>query len=91
MGTDQVGATMASKLTFVVQAFDRTGDELVAGARDAVSTQEEALALAGARAAISPGTIALCYASGDVIGVTVLGTFGQIPDEFVEMLVDHLN
>lgn len=83
----QPGVVMANKQTFVVQAFDRAGEELVLGVRDAVSSSDEALALASARAAISPGTIALSFTAGDVSSVSVLGTFGEIPDEFVEILL----
>jgi hypothetical protein len=78
---------MGAKQIFVVQAFDRAGEELVPGARDLVSSSDEALALASARSAISPGTIALSYTTGEVSAASVLGMFGEIPDEFVEILL----
>jgi hypothetical protein len=81
---------MAGRQTFAVQAFERDGDSLAPGLRDAVSSQDEALALACARAAIYAGAIALCYSPGQMAGVSVLGTFGAVPHEFVEILADYL-
>lgn len=83
---------MANKTTFVVQSFEMKRGRLVPTAKDAAPTQSAALKRAESLSGRLPGTAAICVTADDETGelhaVTILGTFGRVPDDFAESLLE---
>ncbi|MBX9933083.1 MAG: hypothetical protein K2Y56_16350 [Methylobacterium sp.] len=81
---------MTMKTTFVVQTFVIKRKRLVPGDREVSPTESGALKKAEAMAGRLPGTAALKVVAddetGELEGVTILGQFGEIPDDFAENL-----
>ena len=81
---------MAMKTTFVVQTFIVKRKRLVPGDREVAPTENGALKKAEAMAGRMPGTAALKIIADDETGelesATILGQFGEIPDDFAESL-----
>lgn len=82
---------MANKTTFVVQAFVMKRGRLVPGTKDVAPSQNGALKRAESLAARMPGSAAICVVAddetGEVSSVGILGTFGQVPDDFADNLM----
>jgi hypothetical protein len=83
-------ATMAMKTTFLVQTFVIKRKRLVPGDREVAPTESGALKKAEAMAGRMPGTAAIKVVADDETGeleaATILGRFGEIPDDFAEGL-----
>ena len=81
---------MTLKTTFVVQTFELKRKRLVPGARDVAPTENGALKRAEAIAGRMPGAAALKVVADDETGeldhVSILGQFGEVPDDFAEGL-----
>ena len=81
---------MSLKTTYVVQTFVIKRKRLVPGDREVAPTENGALKKAEAMAGRMPGTAALKIVADDETGelesATVLGSFGDVPDDFVEGL-----
>ncbi|KQO78102.1 hypothetical protein ASF36_13780 [Methylobacterium sp. Leaf90] len=81
---------MAMKTTFLVQTFVLKRKRLVPGDRQVSTTSSAALKRAEAMAARMPGTAALQIVADDETGelesATILGQFGEVPDDFAESL-----
>lgn len=81
---------MAIKSTIVVQTFVLKRKRLVPGDREVVATESGALKKAEAMASRIPGTAAIHVLADDETGelerATILGQFGQVPDDFAEQL-----
>ncbi|SOR27114.1 protein of unknown function [Methylorubrum extorquens] len=81
---------MAMKTTFLVQTFVLKRKRLVPGDRQISTTSSAALKRAEAMAARMPGTAALQIVADDETGelesATILGQFGEVPDDFAESL-----
>lgn len=81
---------MAARTTFVVQAFELKRKRLVPGSRDVAPTGPGALKRAEALARRLPGAAALSITAdeetGELHAATILGTFGEMPDDFAESL-----
>ena len=81
---------MALKTTFVVQTFVLKRKRLVPGEREVTSTENGALKKAEAVAGRHPGSAALKIVADDETGelesATILGSFGDVPDDFAEGL-----
>ena len=81
---------MTIKTTFLVQTFKIHRKKLVPGDRQVAPTSTGALKRAEAMAGRMPGTAALSVMAddetGELEGVTILGQFGQVPDDFAESL-----
>lgn len=81
---------MSGKPTFVVQAFVLKRGRLVPGDKAVAPSEGGALKRAEALASRSPGAAAISVVAdpetGEVHAVTILGTFGQVPDDFAESL-----
>ena len=81
---------MATKTTYIVQAFGRKRGQLVPGAKDVAPTANGALKRAEALSGRAPGTAALAVEADDETGevskVDILGTFGEVPDDFADSL-----
>lgn len=81
---------MSLKTTFVVQTFKVARKRLVPGDREVAPTESGALKKAEAMAARLPGTAALKVVAddetGELEGVTILGQWGAVPDDFAESL-----
>lgn len=81
---------MAQRTTFVVQSFEHVRKRLTATARDLAPTESGALKRAEAIAARLPGAAAIRVVADDETGelesATILGAFGDVPDDFVEGL-----
>ncbi|MGY2052432.1 hypothetical protein [Methylobacterium sp. JK268] len=81
---------MASATTFLIQTFEVKRKRLVPGARDVAPTGNGALKRAEAIATRKPGAAALQITAdnetGELEGVVILGRFGEVPDDFSEML-----
>ena len=81
---------MAEKQTFVIQAFAMKRGRLVPGQKDVAPTAGGAIKRAEALASRAPGTAALAVTAddetGEVSAVTILGQWGQVPDDFAESL-----
>ena len=81
---------MATKTTYLVQTFDLKRKRLVPGHRDVAPTESGALKRAEAMARRLPGTAALKIVADDETGeldsAAILGTFGEVPDDFAEQL-----
>ena len=81
---------MSMKTTFVVQTFVLKRKRLVPGDREVSPTESGALKKAEAMAGRLPGTAALRVMAddetGELEGVTILGQFGEVPEDFAESL-----
>ena len=81
---------MGMKTTFVVQTFVVKRKRLVPGDREVAPTESGALKKAQAMAGRMPGTAALKVVAddetGDLESVTILGQFGEVPEDFAESL-----
>lgn len=81
---------MTMKTTFVVQTFVLKRKRLVPGDREVSPTESGALKKAQAMASRMPGTAALKVVAddetGELEGVTILGQFGEVPEDFAESL-----
>ncbi|SFG60182.1 hypothetical protein [Methylobacterium gossipiicola] len=81
---------MALKTTFLVQTFVIKRKRLVPGDRELAPTESGALKKAEAMAGRMPGTAAIKVVADDETGelesATILGRFGEIPDDFAESL-----
>jgi len=81
---------MALKTTFLVQTFVIKRKRLVPGDREVAPTESGALKKAEAMAGRLPGTAAIRVVADDETGelesATILGRFGEIPDDFAESL-----
>ncbi|KQQ12431.1 hypothetical protein ASF56_04495 [Methylobacterium sp. Leaf122] len=81
---------MALKTTYLVQTFVLKRKRLVPGDRQVSTTSSAALKRAEAMAARMPGTAALQIVADDETGelesATILGQFGDVPDDFAESL-----
>jgi hypothetical protein len=81
---------MAMKTTFLVQTFALKRKRLVPGDRQISTTSSAALKRAEAMAARMPGTAALQIVADDETGelesATILGQFGDVPEDFAESL-----
>jgi hypothetical protein len=81
---------MAMKTTFLVQTFAIKRKRLVPGDREVAVTEHGALKKAEAMAGRLPGTAAIRVVADDETGeleaATILGQFGEIPEDFAESL-----
>ena len=81
---------MATKTVFVVQTFELKRKRLVPGKQEAAATQQGALKKAEALAARIPGAAAISMIiddeTGEVERASILGQFGEVPEEFAETL-----
>lgn len=78
---------MERGLRFIVQAFEHVGGRLTPTRRDAVPSESAALRQAEALAARLPGAAAFkLVTSAEGETATVLGAFGDVPDEVAEGL-----
>ena len=81
---------MAMKTTFLVQTFVIKRKRLIPGDRQVSPTSSGALKRAEAMAARMPGTAALQIVADDETGelesATILGQYGEVPDDFAESL-----
>ena len=79
---------MAIKTTFLVQTFTIKRKRLIPGDRQVTPTASVALKKAQAMAGRLPGTAAIKVVAddetGELEGVTILGQFGEVPDDFAE-------
>lgn len=89
-GLAEQRVTMTSKTVFVVQTFELKRKRLVPGKQEIALTQSGALKKAEALATRIPGAAAISMTvddeTGEVERATLLGTFGEIPDDFAETL-----
>jgi len=81
---------MAMKTTFLVQTFTIKRKRLILGDRETAPTEHGALKKAEAMAGRMPGTAAIRVVADDETGeleaATILGQFGDIPEDFAESL-----
>lgn len=81
---------MTMKTTFLVQTFVIKRKRLTPGDREIVITEFGAMKKAEAMAGRMSGTAAVRVVAddetGELEGVTILGQFGEIPDDFAESL-----
>ncbi|MCJ2108011.1 hypothetical protein MKK70_22070 [Methylobacterium sp. E-041] len=81
---------MGMKTTFVVQTFVIERKRLLPGDREVAPTDSGALKKAEAMAGRTPGTAALKIVADDETGelesATILGQFGEVPEDFAESL-----
>lgn len=81
---------MARRTTFVVQTFEHVRGRLTPTVQDVAPTESGALKRAEAIAARLPGGAALKVVAdaetGEVESATILGAFGDVPDDFAEGL-----
>ena len=81
---------MAMKTTFVVQTFKIHRKRLIPGDREVAPTESGAMKKAEAMASRMPGTAALKIVADDETGeleaATILGQWGEVPDDFAESL-----
>ncbi len=81
---------MTMRTTFLVQTFVLKRKRLVPGDRQVPTTSSAALKRAVAMATRMPGTAALQIVADDETGelesATILGQFGDVPDDFAESL-----
>ncbi|QDI82359.1 hypothetical protein E8E01_18985 [Methylorubrum populi] len=79
---------MAMKTTFLVQTFVLKRKRLMPGDRQVSPTSSGALKRAEAMASRLPGTAALQIVADDETGelesATILGQYGEVPDDFAE-------
>ncbi|MCP1550737.1 hypothetical protein J2W76_003982 [Methylorubrum zatmanii] len=78
------------RTTFLVQTFVLKRKRLIPGDRQVSTTSSAALKRAEAMAARMPGTAALQIVADDETGelesATILGQYGEVPDDFAESL-----
>ena len=81
---------MTMKTTYLVQTFVIKRKRLVPGDREVSPTESGALKKAEAMAGRMPGTAALRVVAddetGELEGVTILGKFGDVPEDFADSL-----
>ncbi|WP_253368461.1 MULTISPECIES: hypothetical protein [Methylorubrum] len=81
---------MTMRTTFLVQTFVLKRKRLIPGDRQVSTTSSAALKRAEAMAARMPGTAALQIVADDETGelesATILGQYGEVPDDFAESL-----
>jgi hypothetical protein len=81
---------MAMKSTFMVQTFVIKRKRLVPGDCEVSPTESGALEKAETMAGRMPGTAAIKVVADDETGeleeATILGQFGEVPDDFAESL-----
>lgn len=81
---------MAMKTTFTVQPFELHRKRLRPGRQEVAQTETGALKKAEALAKRMPGAVALKVVAdddtGELEGVTILGRWGEVPDDFAESL-----
>ena len=81
---------MALKTTFLVQTFSIHRKKLKPNRPEPAATESGALKKAEAMAGRMPGTAALKIVADDETGelesATILGQFGEVPDDFAESL-----
>ena len=78
---------MAVTTRFLVQAFEHVEGQLVPTRRTGAASESLALRQAEATAARLPGAAALRLAAGpDGEAVTILGAFGDVPDDYADGL-----
>ncbi|GJE61524.1 hypothetical protein [Methylobacterium trifolii] len=81
---------MAMRTTFIVQTFVTKRKRLVPGDREVAPTESGALKKAQAMAGRMPGAAALKIVADDETGelerATILGQFGEVPEDFAESL-----
>lgn len=81
---------MSDKPVFFVQAFAMKRGRLVPGEKAVAPTGAGALKRAEALATRSPGAAAVSIVAdpetGEVQKAEILGTFGQVPEDFAESL-----
>ena len=81
---------MAMKTTFLVQTFSIHRKRRKPNRPEPALTESGALKKAEAMASRLPGTAALCIVADDETGelesATILGQFGEVPDDFAESL-----
>lgn len=81
---------MTMKTTYLVQTFVLKRKRLVPGDREVSPTESGALKKAEAMAGRMPGTAALKVVAddetGELEGVTILGKFGDVPEDFADSL-----
>ena len=85
----QVAAALA-KAGLTPEDFSRTGQALAGGMMTAGALESGALKKAEAMAGRMPGTAAIKVVAddetGELEGATILGQFGEVPDDFAESL-----
>ncbi|MDV2986983.1 UNVERIFIED_CONTAM: hypothetical protein Q9R58_21990 [Methylobacteriaceae bacterium AG10] len=81
---------MTMRTTYLVQTFVLKRKRLVPGDRQASPTVSGAMKRAEAMAARIPGTAAIQIVADDETGelesATILGQYGEVPDDFAESL-----
>ena len=81
---------MGMKTTYIVQTFVIKRKRLVPGDREVAPTENGTLKKAEAMAGRMPGTAAIKVIADDETGelesATILGQFGEVPDDFAESL-----
>ncbi|GEP12421.1 hypothetical protein [Methylobacterium gnaphalii] len=81
---------MAIKSTLIVQSFVIKRKRLVPGGQEMAPTESGAIKKAEAMAKRIPGTAAIRIMADDETGelesATILGQFGEVPDDFAESL-----
>ena len=81
---------MGMKTTFVVQTFIIKRKRLIPGDREVAPTENGTLKKAEAMAVRMPGTAAFKIVADDETGelesATILGQWGEVPDDFAESL-----
>lgn len=81
---------MGMRTSYIVQPFELKRKRLSPGRQDSAPTESAALKRAEAMAGRLPGTLAIRIVAddetGEVESVTVLGRFGEVPDDFVDGL-----
>lgn len=81
---------MAMKTTFLVQTFVLKRKRLIPGDRQISPTSNGAMKRAEAMATRMPGTAALQIGADDETGelesATILDQYGEVPDDFAELL-----
>lgn len=82
---------MSAKPTFVVQTFERKRGRLVPTAKEIAPSESGARKKAEAVAGRMPGSAAISIVvdaeSGEVQAATILGTWGEVPEDFAESLL----
>ena len=82
---------MGMKTTYIVQTFVIKRKRLVPGDREVAPTENGALKKAEAMAGRMSGTAAIKVIADDETGelesATILGQFGEVPDDFAESLL----
>ena len=81
---------MTMRTTFLVQTFAVKRKRLIPGDRQVLASGSGALKRAEAMAERMPGTTVLQIVADDETGelesATILGQFGEVPDDFAESL-----